>query len=74
VQFHAHGVGEPDKTDHLPFSQNTWLDYDRIVRHINAIRFSGPVIFEIGIRRENWSENLKDCIAAREALLQAVDG
>ncbi len=72
VQFHVHGVGAPDKTDHLPFSQNTWLDYDRIVRHIEGMGFAGPLILEIGIRRENWSENMKDCVAAREALLQAA--
>ena len=73
VQFHVHGVGGPDKTDHLPFSENIWLDYGRIIPHIEGIGFSGPLILEIGIRTESWSENLKDCAAARDALVQAAD-
>ena len=69
VQYHIHGVGEPDKTDHLPFSENTWLDYAPIVRKIEAYDFQGPVILEIGIRDENWQRNLDDCVLAKEALL-----
>ena len=72
VQYHVHGVGEPGKTDHVPFHQNTWLDYRRIMRHIQASGFSGPLMLEIGIRREAWQENLEDCRAAREDLLGAA--
>ena len=73
VQYHAHGVGAPGKMDHLPFHQNTWLDYGRIVGKIQASGFSGPLILEIGIRRQAWKENLEDCRAAREALLGAAN-
>ena len=69
VQYHVHGVGEPDKTDHLPFAENAWLDYGPIVRKIEAHDFQGPVILEIGIRDENWQRNLEDCVLAKEALL-----
>ena len=72
VQYHVHGVGEPEKTDHLPFHHNTWLDYDRIVGPIQASGFSGPLMLEIGIRREAWQENLEDCRSARENLLSAA--
>jgi len=73
VQFHIHGVGNPGKTDHLPLSENTWLDYDRITGHIGHIGFSGPLILEIGIRTEEWAQNLKDCVAARDVLIQAAE-
>jgi len=73
VQFHVHGVGNPDKTDHLPLSENTWLDYDRLIAHIAQIAFTGPLILEIGIRREQWTRNLRDCVAARHALIQAAE-
>jgi sugar phosphate isomerase/epimerase len=71
VQFHAHGVGGKDKTDHLPFSQNTYLDYDRIVKHIKGLGLIGPLILEIGIRREDWEQNLEDCLSARNELVRA---
>ena len=70
VQFHVHGVGGADKTDHLPFSQNTHLDYGRVVRHIKGLGFGGPLIFEIGIRDEDWQRNLRDCASAREMLVR----
>ena len=69
VQYHVHGVGDPDKTDHLPFSENTWLDYGRIIAHIESQSFEGPMILEIGIRDEDWERNLQDCVSAREELL-----
>ncbi len=72
VQFHVHGVAGPDKTDHLSFTEDTWLDYGRIAKHIEHLRLSVPLIFEIGIRSENWSGNLKDCADARDTLVQAV--
>lgn len=71
VQFHVHGVGGANKKDHLPFSQNTYLDYDRIAKQIKGLAFSGPLIFEIGIWREDWEQNLKDCLSARNELMRA---
>ena len=72
LQFHVHGVGGPGKTDHLSFEEDTWLDHGHIARHVESQRPSVPLIFEIGIRLENWSGNLKDCADARDALVQAV--
>ena len=71
VQYHVHGVGEAEKkVDHLPFASNTWLDYERLVPHILASGFRGPLILEIGIRTENWAANLQDCVVARQDLVQ----
>lgn len=72
VQFHVHGVGAPDKTDHLPFVDNTWLDYERIVRRIVEMPFDGPIILEIGIRGTDGELNLRDCALARDALVGAI--
>ena len=69
VQYHVHGVGDPEKTDHLPFSENTWLEYDRIIDRVEAQRYQGPVILEIGIRDQDWQRNLEDCVSAKESLL-----
>ena len=70
VQYHVHGVGEAEKkVDHLPFARNTWLDYERLVPHILASGFRGPLILEIGIRSEDWAANLQDCVAAHQALV-----
>ncbi len=72
VQFHVHGVGAPDKTDHLPFAENSWLDYGRIVERIEKMPFDGPLILEIGIRGEDGVRNLEDCATAKEALVAAL--
>ncbi|MDP6777661.1 MAG: TIM barrel protein [Candidatus Latescibacteria bacterium] len=72
VQLHVHGVCGPDKTDHLALSEDTWLDYGRIARHVERLRLRVPMIFEIGIRTEDWRANLKDCADARDTLVQAV--
>ncbi len=72
VQFHVHGVGAPNKTDHLPFADNTWLDYELIMQHIEGIGLNVPMILEIGIRGTDGHLNLRDCIAAKNALVAAV--
>ncbi len=72
VQYHVHGVGDPNKTDHLPFSENTWLDYGRIITHIESLSFKGPVILEIGIRDEDWERNMEDCLAAKQAIIETA--
>jgi sugar phosphate isomerase/epimerase len=73
VQFHLHGVGAPDKMDHLPLAQNTWLDYERIMKRIAEMSFAGPLILEIGIRGNDGVENLKDCVVARDVLLRGME-
>ena len=70
VQFHIHGMGEENKRDHLPFSENRWLDYGRIMKRIAPLPV--PFILEIGIRSEDGVQNLKDCVAARDEMVAAV--
>jgi len=72
VQYHVHGVGDPDKTDHLPFAQSKWLDYGRIIPHIEAKGFKGPIILEVGIRDEDWERNIEDCLAAKQGIIDAA--